>query len=188
VINKIDLAPEGQLADLVDQLHQHRADVPIVPMVASRGQGFDALIAALDIAARGLAPSPGTSDAAHADHHSHPHAHAGDPQVEARQVALAFDEPIDAGELVRRVTRAVQQITRAISDHDGAVVGHVKAALEAEGRIVAIRATSARRPAQITGELPGRLTGAQLTINALSYNMRRRALAAATDAALGRWT
>jgi G3E family GTPase len=178
IINKVDLAKDGQIADLVDAITQHRADVPILPMSAADGQGLDQLIEHIHSpAARGLA-----SPTAH--EHEHHHHHPGEPIAEARKIEQTFNPPRRAGELVAALQSAMQTIARDIAQHDGAVIGHVKAALVADGLTAVLRTTSADRQPSLDGSLPETLTHTVLTLNALAYAMPPQVLRELVDRAL----
>jgi len=175
VINKIDLARDGEVADLVDQIHQRRPSVKIVTLSARQGTNFDKLTAAL---ADDAEPA---CDCGH-DHHHH-HGHGGEPIAEARSAELTFDPPMAGATLADRLADAVASLTRAIADEPGAIVGHIKCSIQADGLLLLLRSTSPNRPPDRDGALPESVTKATLTLNAIAYEMDRAALARLVDGA-----
>lgn len=187
VINKIDLARPGQIADIADQIHQHRPELPIVPLCAKDGRGFEQLIEQMKIDPP-APPIPASVNESHDQHRHHahdgPHAHPGQPLAQVRRIELRFDRPMDAAELVGRLIERAQQAAGAIDANRGSVIGHVKMALEAGGMVAVIRTTSAHREPDVTGELPEVIERAGLTLNVLAYAMDEAALGAIADAAV----
>ena len=170
-VNKIDLADEGQVADLVDQVHQRRPEARIVAISAKHGTNFEKLVRALEVA-------PG--DAAPADH-AHGHHHGGEPVAEARTAELSFDPPMDGRVLADRLADAVTALTEAIDRTDGAIVGHVKCAVRCDGKLLLLRSTSAARRPDRDGELPASVGRATLTLNAIAYGIGGETLGALVD-------
>jgi len=172
-INKIDLAKDGQAVDLVDQVHQRRPGVKIVALSAKQGTNFDKLIASLDVA------EPTEQGATH--EHDHAHHHGGEPVAEARSATLTFDPPIDGATLTDRLVDATASLTVAIAGEPGVIVGHIKCAVEADGKLLMIRATSAQREPDRDGRLPDTVERATLTLNAIAYGIKRERLAELVD-------
>lgn len=176
VVNKIDLAGDGQVADLVDLVHQRRPGVKIVALSAKAGTNFDKLV---DAMADEAAPAGGSGH----EHADHDHHHGGNPIAEARSAELTFDPPMDGSTLTDRLSDAVASLTRAIADEPGAIVGHIKCSVQVDGRLLLLRSTSADREPDRDGELPATVDKATLTLNAIAYEMDRAALARLVDGA-----
>jgi G3E family GTPase len=179
VVNKVDLAADGEVADLVDQVHQRRPGVRIVALSAKSGANFDKLTAAL-----ADQPQP-ACDCGHDHHHDHDHDHhhGGNPIAEARTAELTFDPPMDGPVLADRLSDGLASLTRAIADQPGAIVGHIKCSVQVDGKLLLLRSTSADREPDRDGTLPATVKKATLTLNAIAYEMEPDTLARLVDGA-----
>jgi len=180
-LNKTDLWEGDRVVELVDELHQRRPEVPIVPIAARDGRGVDRLMEhVLD-----TAPNTTNQHGLATHDHAHEHHHPGEPVAIVRQYRLTEENIGSARDLIADMRSRLGRVATGIDRHDGAVIGHVKASLRfAGGDVVTLRTTSSAREADITGAAPAEAPHAILVVNALAYNMPETELQGQVDAAM----
>ncbi len=164
VLTKADAAAPGAAAAAKDEVRGRRPDVPVHAVSVQTGEGLPELLTdllrrlgvaekvpAVPAGARLVGPAPRPNTAVCA--------------VERR---LEFPEGVAAADVGATVAATVQAVADAVRSRGIDLLGHVKAVLEVPGNgYFAYSLTGAEAEPQRRGSLGGRITRADLRLNAI---------------------
>jgi G3E family GTPase len=178
IINKIDQVTASDLAMLKERIKSLRPDAVVVCISALNETDIKALMP--ELLQLSMPERPAVIAESADANAPMPHAvtHAG-------TFTLRFSQPVEANVLSDELSAALSRLSKLCCRGDSDMLGHIKAIVQArnEGYLL-LSCVSGNAPVQIKGKLAPMISHADLTINAILYDLPKHAVDQAVSAEL----